>query len=302
MFSSCELADSSIALYKGRIEKWLSYLPKKIQDIDFLIIAPERSMYFLQKTLESLGSNTPTNRHCFISSIVALFTHSPESIDHLPETKKLLSEWTALQKENTKVITIRRLQNKPTESQESKGVHEVTWSDVLTTRDSLERCSSEHLLLSFYTYIYPLRADLFSTQIVKAGEKPTEKNYILMKEKSSSLYVQDFKTVKKYGSIVYDPLPSELHTILQESLKKNPREYLFIDSRGNAFSRDGFSKWSNRLLTNALKSSISLSTLRHLFISTLDFNMPAEKLQEIGNKMGHSLSMQKLYQWKEDEE
>lgn len=303
MFTSCVLAESSIAMYSGRIEKWILFLPHQLRNFDFLIIAPKRSIFYLSQSLQKSSSDTPTNRHCYISSIVALFTHSSESIKHLPDTDSLLKEWISLQKDNTKVITIRRLQNKPTEAQEIKGVNLVTWRNIITTRDTLKRGSSEHLLLSFYTYIYPLRADLFSTQIMQSIQKSsipksTIINYIIYSDNISSLYIYNFKTAKKYKSIIYDPIPLELHNILKESLTMNPREYLFVDSRGEPFSRDSFSKWSNRILSKLFKTAISLSTLRHLFISTLDFNMPTQTLQEIGNKMGHSLSMQKLYQWK----
>ena len=300
MFASSELAPSSVELYTTRIQRWLTFLPPSLQDLDFLVVAPNRSLSYLSHALELSSSNTPTNRHCYISSIVALFSHSKKTIQHLPDIDSLQSQWISLQKENTKVITIRRLQNKPTETQEAKKTNSVSWSDVLAKRDTLEQGSLSHLLLSFYTYIYPLRADLFSIPILTTLDAASIKNYIRMTEKSSSLFIHDFKTAKKYGAIIYDPLPSELHEILKVSLKLHPREYLFADARGQPFSRDGFSKWSNRILSRLFDTAISLSTLRHLFISTLDFNMAAEKLQEIGNKMGHSLSMQKLYQWKED--
>ena len=39
--------------------------------------------------------------------------------------------------------------------------------------------------------------------------------------------------------------------------------------------------------------------LRHMFISTIDFNNSTpEQLQIIGNQMGHHIGQQLLYKWK----
>jgi len=38
--------------------------------------------------------------------------------------------------------------------------------------------------------------------------------------------------------------------------------------------------------------------LRHIYISSLDFNSPPSTLLEIGKKMGHQLSQQMLYKWR----
>jgi hypothetical protein len=43
---------------------------------------------------------------------------------------------------------------------------------------------------------------------------------------------------------------------------------------------------------------VTLTTLRHLFVSTIDFNKTrGTELEAIGNAMGHSIAMQKGYQW-----
>jgi hypothetical protein len=297
LFKDCKLSESSKQLYKTRIQKWMTFMPLSLRDIDFIVCAPKRALHYLSLALEEFSSNTTTNIHCYISSIVALFTHSSGTISHLPGVKGLGEEWVRLQKENTAKITERRLQNKPTEAQEEKLSSDVKFDDLIKARDTLELGSTEHLLFSFYTYIYPLRADLYAVEIVEPGQAPTCENYIIHSSKCSSLVIGNYKTVKKYGKIIYDKLPDPLHDALLVSLRIHPREYLFIDANGNVFNRDSFSKWTGRIFTRVMKTSMSISVIRHLFVSTLDFNMKAEDLKAIGDKMGHSLSMQKLYQW-----
>ena len=40
---------------------------------------------------------------------------------------------------------------------------------------------------------------------------------------------------------------------------------------------------------------------RHIYISNLDQNTSAEHLIDISKKMGHSITQQMLYKWKEEE-
>jgi hypothetical protein len=42
---------------------------------------------------------------------------------------------------------------------------------------------------------------------------------------------------------------------------------------------------------------MTLTLIRHQFISTLSMELPANELEAIGRLMGHSLSVQKLYKW-----
>ena len=68
--------------------------------------------------------------------------------------------------------------------------------------------------------------------------------------------------------------------------------------RTRPYDRNGFSKWANKELKQIFKVPITLTTLRHLYVSTLDFNTTrAIDLERIGNSMGHSIAMQKGYQW-----
>jgi len=43
---------------------------------------------------------------------------------------------------------------------------------------------------------------------------------------------------------------------------------------------------------------MTLTLIRHQFISTLSLDTPATELEKIGRLMGHSLTTQQLYKWK----
>ena len=109
------------------------------------------------------------------------------------------------------------------------------------------------------------------------------------------------KTSNIYKSIDYD-LPPELHTQLSLSLKQMPRKYLFVSDTGKPFNRDSFSKWASMKLTRVFKKEFTLTMFRHIYISALDLNSTPETLYDISRKMGHSITQQMLYKWKEQNE
>jgi len=115
---------------------------------------------------------------------------------------------------------------------------------------------------------------------------------------NSRLVIADFKTSKVYGQILHEKLPKELHDEIIISLQKQPREFLFVNARNEPFTRDTFSKWSSRVLEKLFGVIMTLTIIRHLYISSLDFNkMTTKELDKIGKQMGHSLNMQSQYRW-----
>jgi hypothetical protein len=162
----------------------------------------------------------------------------------------------------------------------------------------------ERLLLSMYTYIPPVRADYFDVRInpPKSVIDNSKDNFIVFDKthpEKSVLVIRDFKTANKYKEIKH-ALPLQLYKEIQLSLTEKPRDYLFVmpTNATRPYDRGSFSKWANKVLQSLFNVSITLTSLRHLFVSTLDFNNTrASELEKIGNSMGHSIAMQKGYQW-----
>ena len=115
----------------------------------------------------------------------------------------------------------------------------------------------------------------------------------------SHLVITDYKTSPMYKSIEYD-LPSDLHKQLILSLSKHPRTFLFCNN-DKCFTRKTFSEWATKQLTALFKKEFTLTMFRHIYISNLDQNTSAEHLIDISKKMGHSITQQMLYKWKEEE-
>lgn len=302
-FTDINIAQKSIKTYNYCLNNWISLLPPP-HNLSYLVTDYNNSITLLHKHLTERGTCTPTNLHIHYTSIISVITHSPSYFSDIPPNivNSVKEKYKQLRHENSSDINQRRSTNKPTEIQLQKSGTYLKYDDIITKRDSLPDGDIHKLLLGFYTYIPPVRADYFATEIIKHGETPSEPNYITIYDKyTSKLVITDFKTKKRYGSIEHN-LPLELHRQLFISLHKHPRRYLFVNRYDKPFTRPAFSQWAHEKLTALFQKELTLTIIRHLFVSTLDFNMSADKLKRIGDKMGHSLGLQKTYQWNFDSE
>jgi hypothetical protein len=290
------LSPTSKAQYSLKIAQWLIYLvpaPKQTRSIYTLITNPQQSYQTLITT--PAIKHSPQNHHIYISAVVAL-------LNHVIKNQELLSQWKEIERTNSTSIVEHYENNTPTEKQKDKL---ISFQELQRIRLSLPKGSIERLLLSFYTLIEPIRADYFATEIVSPTQTPTEENYIVLAPSSVSaptsaqLMVQDFKTKQRYRAIE-NQIPQELLIELIESLKLFPRKYLFTtpENPQQPFTRKLFSNWACRTLTRILKQPMTLTALRHIYISNkIQSKTPTQELKEIAKKMGHSRDMQRVYEW-----
>jgi hypothetical protein len=286
LFRNKELSETSKKQYSIKIPQWISYLsgPKTLYN---LISNPEESFKQLEQTTKI--KHSASNHHIYISSVVAF-------IKYILKNEQLLKKWKEIEKTNWKPIAEHYEENKPTDLQSSKI---MSFDEINAIRQSLEKGSLERLLLSFYTLIEPIRADYYATELLNSSEtESTEENYIILTPTTSKLIVKDFKTKQKYDKIE-NTLSEELRNELDESLKKYPRKYLFVtEDKQSPFTRKLFSNWACRTLTRILKQPMTLTVLRHIYITNKIQNKTSvSELRDIATKMGHSRDLQRIYEW-----
>ena len=301
-FELVNIHDNSAKLYNTKLNEWISYMPDIYKSLACIIMFPEISM----KELEShLKVNTNTNRHIYIVAIMSFIKHKRTELQLTHEQYSTIRvKWIDINNENEQPIIDRRLENKPTDKQNEKGGSKIDFNQIIEKRDELPIGSIERLLISMYTMIPPARADYFATQIL-TNETPTEKNYIRMGDKVECV-LTDFKTVKTYKSITHD-FPVDLITELNESLKKTPRKYLFLNANGKPHTRNSFVLWARRCLSRIFETDFTLVFFRHAFvthyISTVDPNSITDgQIKEMSDKLGHSPEMFRAYKWIKSQE
>ena len=295
-FANTSLAPSSRSLFTKKIKQFAAFMPEGKQTIQYLIDNPEKAAKALKA--QTTIAQTEANRHMFYSAAVAYLKHTD---DGKRRSEPLKQRWETLQKENWEVRRQQSLDNEPLQAQQAVAQN-LKWSDVLKRRDELPHGSNERLLLSLYTCLPPVRADYYS---VKINPNPlpaamTKTNYLILTSspETSILVLRDFKTAAKYKEIKHI-IPPALHEELKPLLKsRSPYIFTMPTDPTRPYDRGAFSKWANKTLTHIFGIPMTLTTLRHLYISTLDFNKTkASELERIGNSMGHSVAMQKGYQW-----
>jgi len=281
-FKNAKLSEASKKQYNSIVARWLSLGFKSMNEV---MESPETSM----KTLADSGmSVTPTSRHNYISAVVAYIIHCVA----LDKQAAYKPQWIALQKKNQEPIQEQYLSQEMTERQKGNA---ITWEDLLTAR----KANPDNLLLGFYTYLLPARADYNAVHILKPGDSvPKDGNYIILGT-DYKVVLQEFKTAKTYKTIEHT-LPEPLKKILDKSLKEQPRKYLFTLQSGEPMSANTFSGWAKKQLTKLIGKNTNLTAIRHAFVHNVDYNGPLRNLKSIASGMGHSVEKSIMYKLKNE--
>jgi len=288
-FPKASLAQITKTKYNTYLIRWLSF---GILNLESLIKDSKTAIEILQK---APIKQTDSVYHSYYSAIVAFIEHeAPESL------KEYKDEWKGIQQANYKERSEHYQNQEPTALQ--KGI-ELDWKEVVEVRDKLSP-GIDRLLLAFYTYIPPVRADYNAVHLLKPEDPlPKGENYIVLGSEYN-LVIQEFKTAKTYKTIEH-VLPPLLKKELEDSLKAEPRSWLFVKretkkGKGEPMSGTEFSNWANRILTRIFNKRTTLTALRHSYASSgsIDYNGSLKTLTNEARLMGHSVSMSLGYVWR----
>jgi hypothetical protein len=178
----------------------------------------------------------------------------------------------------------------------------VTVDQLAAARDALPSGSIERLLLGMYTLVPPARADYNACRIYpsSAAAAGDQGNHVVLPRDArqpASIVLTEYKTQRNYGRVTTE-VPPELRREMEASLSAWPRAYLFSQKNGEAFTPSAFSTWANRALRRVFGRPVTLTILRHAFVSALDFNrLTYGQLRAVSRAMMHSLDTQKRYHW-----
>jgi hypothetical protein len=295
-----ELSQVSKRVYIERLRTMVAHFDTNVY---WIITHPDEVLEWIIKKSEVLST-----QKSYIIAVLAVFKHNEGLKIQL---KKNYDIWFKKFTEIDEAITNRYKTNEPSERQLNAY---VKFDDIIKKRDSLEEGSIDKLLLGFYTYIKPLRADFNAVRIYRKTEEDSdgipaenkrESNYIIFeddKENDVHLILNEFKTQRHHNK--FDKkLPDELIKELKASLKKQPRDWLFVDKFGKPYvATNSYTKWANRALNRLFGKPLTITMIRHSFISSLDQNvLTILEKEEIAKEMAHSRGMQELYRFVDKE-
>lgn len=303
MYTTPKLSESTKKQYKRN----LIYIQTKIhKDALYNIIHTPRTFF---KKLEVYCNETSGRmneklgdhfKDGMVASLMSLFLHN----ERLRNKKhSLFKEWETLHKKVREPLQKKYMENSPTPRQKRAY---ISFEEIEKKRDSLPIGSIEKVLLSMYTRIAPLRSD-FATLEIKREKAPQDASSgVYLYGKKGILVLTDYKTAKTYGVLKIE-LPKMLVCEIEDSLQFKPRKTLFVSETGKEFATYNqperrYNDWANTVLKRLFSNdAISLTTLRHIYISRKDLNlsdMTGTEREKIAKQMGHSVSTQNKYLWK----
>ena len=281
------LSDGSLKTYSSIINNVMKKM--KLNDMNELYEKAD-------DIIEHLKDKNPAQRKTIYASFIVLLDKNKDADDAVEKYRKIMMN------DGKKSL-------EDDEHQEKSSKQEAnweSWNDIVDRRNKAEKdvkglwtkkeLSNEEygrlmnfVILSLYTYIAPRRLIDFSEMRIRGKIDKDDDNYI----EGDELVFNKYKTKGVYKTQRVE-IPKELSTILKKWQKVNKdSEYLLTDnSRKNKLSAQTL---INRLY-NIFNKKISVSMLRHIYISNVLAKMPPlQELKKLSSEMGHSITQQILY-------
>lgn len=252
----------------------------------------------------SLADMSAATRHSYANAALAAFKYVPElDVKTHPRAGVATGVWKTYLDGIHGGIMKAYLSGVPNERQ-SDGY--VSIDDMIEKHDTLPKGSIERLLLGMYVLIPTRRCDFATTRIYPSVTSvPTTEsdNYIVLPRTARpapELVMQAYKTAKRY-KVVRQDLPVALVDDIRASLAVQPRDFLFVSTRYHKpyTSEATFGKWANATLLRIFGRPLTLTLIRHAFVTNMSFDdMSAQEREDIGRQMGHARSTQDLYKFR----
>jgi len=285
-FDCIKNADLSIVTKRTYLERLRYIIQETETDLGEILTNPKKYLVWIHEHSPSLQT-----QKSYISAILAVFKHTPD----MKKTHQTdYYEWYQGFKGVHQQIDHRYKLNEPTEKQKDAF---VSFEDIIKKRNQLPKGGKERLLLSLYTYLPPLRSDfneVFIYSKAPEGDKYTHSNYVKLFH-TPSLVLNEYKTVRKNDSFEKE-IPADLYHEIQDSLKKEPREWLFMDRNNKPYKENSYNRWVNRTLKKLFQKALTISLIRHSYINSLDFNkLTVLEKETIAKDMAHTVTTQDRY-------
>ena len=307
---------STINLYERHLKKLSKALTgKEFENMDFVNSKTKELLEFLNKQSSSVKKN-------YIASI--LVGLSPDTKKSPPEKyQKVYNKLSEiLVEEHSNYINGKR-ENKKNDKENNNWLE---WNDILKLKRTLgnelrkrnvklsnntiskknKDLLQQYLVLSLYTDIPPRRNEYADMKIInksdyqKLSDNEKEKNVYLItngRNKKKLHFGRD--AVKSEGEEKYNvfPVPGNLNSVINLWLNYHNEDYLLEDSRGKQLTKNGLTKYINKIFS-PLDKSISTSMLRKIFLSHKfkDEEERQKEKEELAKQMNHSKEVQqKVY-------
>jgi hypothetical protein len=172
---------------------------------------------------------------------------------------------------------------------------EATVATLRAARDAAHATrvdSQRFVLLSLLADVPPKRANLGSVRVYRGGApEAADENYVVLRpsgSKTSLLVLNVYKAAPTYGRIV-EPLAPATVRALDESLRRWPREFVFADDAGAAYSKAGFDDFVKGTFQHFFNRATDMALVRRAYIrDKVDARIVTDRdaMQRLARRMG----------------
>ena len=157
----------------------------------------------------------------------------------------------------------------------------------------------ENLVLHLYTEIPPVRNDWSTVRYLTEKEwddlpesEKTSTNNLVLGRGGYRVYWADYKTVKKHG-VIQQIIPSPLQRLLKKHIKflrvhYPDNRHLLLTTIGTPMTRNGLTKFLQKLFFKHFHKKVSTSALRSIFLSHKYSKTQLEEQREVARAMHHT--------------
>lgn len=290
---------------KKNYEAILNRLEKITQKpLKYILIHPKESL----QIIETHTKNKKTSTISYLIPICKQFSSNHELANKYPTSYK---KW----RKYLTDITIQINNDYSNNIGASDKIKKVVTMDEISAKYKELSNTPNHqklLLLSVFMNLAPKRADLGNVRIFHLGKDiPTDNkdmNFIYLGTKDKFkikpfLQINKFKTAKHMVHGIREVIPQPLYNDILYSLQQQPREYLFVDSKGNPYTNNNsYSKFVSRTFASLFgeDKSMGVSLWRHVYVSTqMNLHTMSDKdIKDQVYKMGTSeRQIKQVYKW-----
>lgn len=238
----------------------------------------------------------PASLNSYAAAVLTCFKLDPSLKTMAPSA---YAAWCEVHAEARKPLEARVLTSQPS-SRQAPGW--IPFERLVAMRKSLPVGSPERLLLALYLDIPAARNDYSHLGVYSKRSLVKTANFILLPPSADlpvTLTVRSYKTQKVYGDIT-QTLPATLVEDIRAGMLKYPRENLFVSPQTCRpyKSPTVFGHWANQTLKRLFGCPLSLTILRHIYVSHLKFDsMTGQERADIARLMMHSVTAQGAYKW-----
>ena len=164
----------------------------------------------------------------------------------------------------------------------------------------------QNLVLHLYTEIPPVRNDWSTVKFMTSSEwddlteeEKKASNILVMGRGAYHVYWADYKTVKKHG-VIQQVIPKPLMSLLKKHIKFlkfhfPDNDHLLLSSTGSPMTRNGLTKFLQRLFYTHFRTKTSTSALRSIFLSHKFDKKQLDEQHTVAKAMHHTAEVARQF-------